>query len=281
MKPAILMQWATRGVLALAVVILAYGLISWVAQRRVFDFQRIVLLGSDPKPKGAVPDDHAQRLAPRHVNALSIRALLGASPGEHRGAAPSARVLAGNFFTMDLNEARRLIETLPWVARASVRRVWPNQLVVTVDEYQAVGLWSDGRVLSRRGELFVANPAEAELDGDLVDVDGPAAYATEVAQRLHAINARLAPLNLRVASLRVSERAAWSVATVGRSVDQTSKVLRKGPYLELGRDEPTGRLDDRLGILIQALPKVVAQLGRWPTRMDARYASGFAVAASE
>lgn len=279
MKPVTAMQWAPRVLVAAALGVLAFGAVSWVAQRRVFDFQRIILLGS--ASQDAVESDGERQFAPRHVNVLSIRALLGADAGEAAQSATQARVLAGNFFTMDLNEARRLIQTVPWVARASVRRVWPDRLVVTVDEYQAIGLWSDGRVLSRRGELFVVNAAEAELDGDLVDIDGPADYAPEVASRLRAIDARLEPLNLRVATLRVSERASWSVATVKRSSDEASGALSKGPHIELGRDEPLGQLDDRLGTIIQALPKVVAQLGRWPARIDARYASGFAVAASE
>src|SRR5262249_14082036 len=48
-----------------------------------------------------------------HNSALTIRA----------NAAPR---IAGNFFTMDLAATRRAFESVPWVRRAIVRRVWPD-----------------------------------------------------------------------------------------------------------------------------------------------------------
>ena len=39
--------------------------------------------------------------------------------------------LSGNFFTMDLAQARASFEAVPWVRRAVVRREFPNRLRVT------------------------------------------------------------------------------------------------------------------------------------------------------
>jgi cell division protein FtsQ len=86
----------------------------------------------------------------RHVTASSVRTAL------------SGR-LRGNYFTMRLDDTRRLFETVPWVSAASVRRVWPDRLVVTLTEHRALGIWEDGRLLSDRGDLFVANVDEAEI----------------------------------------------------------------------------------------------------------------------
>ena len=36
--------------------------------------------------------------------------------------------------------------------------MWPDRLLVTLTEHRALGVWEDGRLLSDRGELFVANP---------------------------------------------------------------------------------------------------------------------------
>ena len=96
----------------------------------------------------------------RHVTASSVRTAL-------------AGRLRGNYFTMRLDETRRLFETVPWVADASVRRVWPDRLLVTLTEHRALGVWGDGRLLSDRGELFVANPDEAEIYGQLPEFSGP------------------------------------------------------------------------------------------------------------
>src|SRR5260370_40842770 len=42
--------------------------------------------------------------------------------------------LKGNYFTVDLDAARTAFEHIPWVRHASVRRVWPNELAVTLEE---------------------------------------------------------------------------------------------------------------------------------------------------
>jgi cell division protein FtsQ len=123
--------------LLLAAGLLALAAVRWVAQRPAFELRRIELRGDL-----------------QHVTAASVR---GAIAGR----------LKGNYFTMRLDDTRRLLETVPWVAQASVRRVWPDRLLITLSEHRALGAWADGRLLSDRGELFVANVAEAEVFGPL------------------------------------------------------------------------------------------------------------------
>jgi len=48
--------------------------------------------------------------------------------------------------------------------------------------------------------------------------------------------------------------------------------------LELGRDEPPGRLQQRLARIVSAYPVVMARLDGAATRFDARYSNGFAAA---
>ena len=49
--------------------------------------------------------------------------------------------LEGNFLTVDLQAARAVFETVPWVRRAVVRREFPNRLKVVLYEHKAVALW--------------------------------------------------------------------------------------------------------------------------------------------
>src|SRR5688572_7226193 len=48
--------------------------------------------------------------------------------------------LAGNFFTVDLDRARAVFESVPWVRQAVVHRQFPNRLRVRLQEHQAVAL---------------------------------------------------------------------------------------------------------------------------------------------
>lgn len=219
-----------------ALLVLVYGAANWLMHRSWFDFKRIELRGELT-----------------HVSAPAVRAAI-------------AGRVQGNFFSVRLDDVRRAFESVPWVAAASVRRAWPDRLVVTVREHRALGLWSDGRLLADNGRLFVANPAEAEVFGPLVQFDGPESFAGAAVQRYYELAAQLAPLALGVSGIEISERASWSLTTDA------------GQRFELGRDEPAGRLSERIALLVAAYPRVAAQLGQPPKRIDLRYPNGLAAA---
>lgn len=234
-----LMQWVTRLLLAAMLLLVAGGATLWVMQRQFFDLRRIEVRGG------------ASEL--QHVSAGAVRAAL-------RGR------LRGNYFTVRLDEVRRVFETVPWVAAVAVRRAWPNRLIVTLTEHRALGLWGDGRLLSDAGVLFVANAAEAEIDAPLPEFDGPERFAPEAARRFYEFAAALAPLQLGVENIDVSDRASWNLR------------LDSGQIIELGRDEPAGSINERLAAVAASYATVVERVKGAPSRIDARYPNGFAVA---
>ena len=225
---------------AFALLAIAGAALSRVAQHPKFQLKRVEVRGDL-----------------RHVTAASVRTAL-------------AGRLRGNYFTMRLDDTRRLFETVPWIAQASVRRVWPDRLVVTLTEHRALGVWGDDRLLSDRGELFIANPDEAEIYGQLPEFSGPASAAKDAARRYYELSAQLAPLSLRIAAIDISDRKAWSL--VLRDDAKHSGDLR----IELGRDRVAMPLTERVAQVVAAYPLVVAQLGGTPARIDARYAKGLA-----
>ncbi|HYS12439.1 MAG TPA: FtsQ-type POTRA domain-containing protein [Burkholderiaceae bacterium] len=231
-----LMNWLARLCVIGASLLVLGAAATWLMHRSWFDLERIELRGDLT-----------------HVSSAAIRASI-------------AGRISGNFFTAKLEEVRRAFEAVPWVAAASVRRVWPNRLVVTLREHRALGLWSDGRLLSDAGRLFAANLAEAEMYGPLAQFDGPEMFAGEAVRRYYELAARLAPLSLGVSGVEISERASWAMTTDA------------GQRFELGRDEPAGRLSERIVLLVAAYPRVSAQLGAPPRRIDLRYPNGLAAA---
>lgn len=228
----------------LALVIITAAVLPRLAQQPKFQLKRVDVRGDL-----------------RHVTAVSVRAAL-------------AGRLRGNYFTMRLEDTRRLFETVPWVAQASVRRVWPDRLLVTLNEHRALGVWEDGRLLSDRGELFVANPDEAEIYGALPEFSGPADTAKDAARRYYELSAQFAALSLRIDAIDISDRKAWSL----RISHQVSDELKESSpsRIELGRDSTAAPLSQRVAQLIAAYPLVVAQIGGTPARIDARYANGLA-----
>jgi cell division protein FtsQ len=240
MKAARLMNAAAMLAAVAAAILLLMAGARWVAARAAFDFKRIEVRGDL-----------------QHVSAASIRAVI-------------AGRLRGNYFTMRLDEARRLLETVPWVAQASVRRVWPNRLQITLREHRALGGWGHGRLLSDSGELFVANVAEAEVFGPLPAFSGPDAEARTIAARYYEFAALMASLAMAIDSIEVSDRRSWTVQASGPGITSTT--------LELGRDDPPGTLVRRLTDVVASFPMMSARVGGPPSRIDARYANGIAAA---
>jgi cell division protein FtsQ len=108
--------------------------------------------------------------AVRHP-AFAIRAIVVQGDVTHNSAATLranvAPRLAGNFFTIDLEQARAAFEAVPWVRKAVVQRQFPNKLRVRIEEHQAQAFWgndSESRLVNTFGEVFEANAGDVEQD---------------------------------------------------------------------------------------------------------------------
>jgi len=150
--------------------------------------------------------------------------------------------LTGNFFAIDLDRARAAFETVPWVRRAIVRRVWPDRLVVRLEEHEAAAFWegSEGggtRLLNTFGEVFEANLGEVE-DESLPVFTGPDERAAEVLALWQRLQPAFAGRGQRIERLALSGRGSWRaeldhgvVVEMGRGseaevVERTERFLR-------------------------------------------------------
>jgi cell division protein FtsQ len=174
--------------------------------------------------------------------------------------------LKGNFFTVDLDLVRAGFEQVPWVRRATVRRIWPNRLAVSIEEHRPLALWGDGRLLNTFGELYTANLAEAEEDGPLPHFAGPPGSESRVLTRYEEMRRWLAPLGRTPQALVLSARYAWAAQ------------LDDGTRLMLGRDQGLP-IEERVGRWVSAYPRVKARLAERAQIVDLRYPNGFAVRA--
>jgi cell division protein FtsQ len=178
--------------------------------------------------------------------------------------------IKGNFFTSDLEQVRATFEAVPWVRKASVRREWPNQLIVQVEEHEALGTWGeDGRLLSVKGDVFTANLAEADDDHELPAFEGPAGSEKEVLERFKELRGWFAPVRLVPQSISLSNRYAWTIK------------LDNGMSVELGREQNKDTLKGRVQRLVSIYPQLVARLqeGRIDT-IDMRYPNGLALSSA-
>jgi cell division protein FtsQ len=216
----------------------------WLSQRPMFSL-------------GSVTVESMYGIELKHVNELTVRnGVLGK--------------IRGNFFTADLEQVRATFETVPWVRRATVRREWPNALVVEVEEHEALGTWGeDGRLLSVKGDVFTANVAETEDEQALPAFDGPVGSEKEVLARFNELRTAFAQVELVPQELSLSNRYAWTVK------------LDNGMSVALGREQDRNTLRKRVQRLVGVYPQLVARLqeGRIDT-IDMRYPNGLALSSA-
>lgn len=234
---------SASGLVALVVMALIGSGVWWLSQRPMFTLRTVT-----------VESMYGMEL--KHVNKLTLSA----------GVVGRIR---GNFFTTNLEQVRTAFESVPWVRRATVRREWPNELIVEVEEHEPLGTWGeDGRLLSVKGDVFTANLAEADEDRKLPELGGPDGSEQEVLARFAELRAWFAPLKLAPEKLHLSSRYAWTV------------TLDNGMRVALGREQDKTTLKKRVDKLVHFYPVLAARLPDGIEAVDMRYQNGMAITAA-
>lgn len=182
--------------------------------------------------------------------------------------ANAAPLLAGNFFSIDLQQGRTAFEQVPWVRRAVVRRVWPDRLAVRLEEHRVVALWEtedgDSHLVNSFGEVFEANVGDVE-DDSLPVFSGPEGSAAAMLALHERLVPVLAGLGLEVMRMRLSGRGSYRLE------------LDNGAGLELGRGSE-GELVARTERFARTFAQVAAKWNNRPLEYaDLRHVDGYAV----
>lgn len=164
-----------------------------------------------------------------------------------------------SYFATDLAEIKAELERRPWVASAAIKRVWPGRLEIDIREKKALAYWTDGRLVSRSGELF--SPPNPEVAGRLPRLAGPDARVRDVITMARSMSDQLAEYGLGFAGLSVEQRGAWTL------------TLSNGIEVVLGRDQVEQRFERFITVYENRLAARVDEV----SRIDVRYSNGVAV----
>jgi cell division protein FtsQ len=174
--------------------------------------------------------------------------------------AAAAAIAPGTpLFDIRLNEVRKQVEALPWVAHARVSRVWPGRVALRVWERKPVALWGGQGLVDEEGRAFT--PPPAELPQDLPRLAGPEGREAEVMQDYQELAQALAGSAFAANGLQLDARGAWTLSTVA------------GIELRLGSEDPHGKLAVLQGPVLHTIGDKLDQVAY----VDLRYSNGFAV----
>ena len=165
---------------------------------------------------------------------------------------------------------RRAFESLPWVRKVEVRRLWPDRIEVSIEEHVALARWGADtqarRLVNTYGEVFEGELPDAVR---LPQFAGPGGSAEEVTRRYAAFRQTLAPLQLEPRQVLLSPRYAWQLR------------LSNGLTLELGRDQLKEPVLERLSRFVAFYAQTLGRLKRRLDYVDLRYPNGFALRVPE
>ena len=171
-----------------------------------------------------------------------------------------APFVTASFFSVDLLGMRRELESMPWIASAEVRRVWPDQVLVRLEEQLPIARWGDEALLNNQGQAFA--PKELAHYEQLPQLYGPTRAQQRVMQQYQVLSQMLRPLGFSITRLELRERGSWFLST-GQGIE-----------LLLGRDHLVEKMRRFIAIYDKALKEQNANIAR----IDLRYANGLAVA---
>lgn len=167
--------------------------------------------------------------------------------------------IQGGYFNIDVSSVQESIESLAWVDKAFVKRMWPDTLMITVTEQHAAAWWNNKGLINQRSELF--SPDKTSFPAGLPKLSGPAGTHQQLMEYYKSMNHLLEKTDLIIQEIKMDARRALVV-----QFDNGLKIL-------LGRDTHYPRLERFISVYATVLASEISQI----QQIDMRYTNGFTI----
>lgn len=168
-------------------------------------------------------------------------------------------LVSKGFFAVEVDLIKEQLLQRPWVADVSVRRVWPDQVVIAISERKPLARWNENSLLSATGEVF--NPAVESFPADLPHFIAPEGQQMSVLEFYSEINNLLNPLHLKIKRLALSPYLSWDLE------------FENGMKVRLGYKDVLTRVSH----FVKVYSKIVGERAGDVDYVDLRYPNGLAV----
>jgi cell division protein FtsQ len=170
-----------------------------------------------------------------------------------------APFIGTGFFNFDVNGIKHGLEQHPWVAQASVKRIWPDTVALTITEQVAIARWGDRQLLNQYGEIF--EPGAIDNYIALPQLVGQEGTQQRVMEQYQLVNQILFPSGIRLNGLFLSPRGSWDL------------TLNDTMHVNAGRLQVIEKLQRFVSFYAR---QPIAQSARFRA-IDLRYGNGIAV----
>jgi len=164
---------------------------------------------------------------------------------------------AMGFIGIDLDALEQELETMPWVYRASVRRVWPDEIAIQLTQQKPIARWGDHSLLNHQAQGFAVS--DATRFSALPMLQGEVGDESRLMQRYQMLASALQPLGLSVLQL------------IRDDIGEYRLRLSDGAEVLFGEHDYVARLQRLIALYRGSLAN------RPVIRVDLRYEHGAAV----
>jgi cell division protein FtsQ len=168
-------------------------------------------------------------------------------------------LVSKGFFAIRVETIKDDLLKSPWVAKASVQRVWPDKVLITVVEKKPVALWNSDSLISNNGEIFT--PDNMDNLEPLPTLVGPEGQQISILEQYKKLNNLLLPLHFKIERLELTPEHCWSVK------------FDNGMKLSVGYKDVLTRMTH----FVKVYPKIIGDRATDVDYVDLRYSNGLAV----
>ncbi|MDO8953783.1 MAG: cell division protein FtsQ/DivIB [Gammaproteobacteria bacterium] len=175
-----------------------------------------------------------------------------------------APYMSEGLFGIDKKVARKALLQISAVQSASIIRVLPYTVLVTVQERKAVVRWNDGTLMTAKGEFFT--PSVAHSADNLPLFVGQQSNQQEMLSQFYQFQKQLAKQGLSISTLWLTDTGSWRL--------QVTDGAANNFWIYLG----AAKMHDLLDGFLTAYPVMMANATPSTTLIyvDLRYHNGFA-----
>lgn len=163
------------------------------------------------------------------------------------------------FFAVSFSRLRQQLLERPWVKQVSLSRVWPDTVIIRVQEQQAVARWNQDGLFNSQGDLFFPNTST--ILQDLPQLSGPPSESKQIYDTYLQIQQNLDRIGRSIKQMQLTSRHAWRL-----KLDNQMQIY-------LGRKNTISRIHN----FVTVYNTVFGSQGANASTVDLRYPNGMAV----
>jgi cell division protein FtsQ len=164
-----------------------------------------------------------------------------------------------SFFDIDLNYLKNKLEKIEWVRKINVRRSYPNEIIIDIEEHTPILIWNNKMYINKYGEKFIVS----KIDKNIPILVSDESRINEVFTYFESFNDKLSSRKLDFKITKIVENEIRSLTI----------SLSSGINIQLGSKD----VNNKITLFFEIYKSLNTRDLKKIRYIDMRYSNGFSV----